>query len=256
MRSLTAFFKKEITESIRNGKLLITILVFVAIGIMNPAIAKLTPWFMDMFSETLAESGMIVQKIEINALTSWTQFFKNIPIALITFVIIYSGIFTKEYESGTLILIITKGIERHKILVSKLLFLILSWTVGYWSCFSVTYAYNSYYWDNSIAKSLFTASLCWWVFGLFVICLMVLFSIISNSNSGVLLGVGGCVLTSYLLGIIPKAYEFVPTFLMDISASIASSVSADTFIKAIIISMSVSLVSIVLSVILFNKKQF
>ena len=124
MKSFIAFFKKEILESIRSGKILILGAIFILFGIMNPAIAKLTPWIIEVFSESLAESGMIVGEVTVNALTSWTQFFKNIPMALIAFVLIYASIFTKEYEDKTLELILTKGIKRYKIVLSKLLLLI------------------------------------------------------------------------------------------------------------------------------------
>ena len=125
MREFFAFFKKEILQGIRDGKLFIIGILFLGFGIMNPAIAKLTPWLFDMFSETLAESGMIIGSVSVDALTSWTQFFKNIPMALIAFLIIYSGIFTSEYQSGTLILMLTKGFPRYKVVLTKTLYLLL-----------------------------------------------------------------------------------------------------------------------------------
>ena len=39
----------------------------------------------------------------------------------------------------------------------------------------------------------------------------VLFSTLSNSNTGVLAGTGCTVLVSYLIGLIPKAKEYLPT---------------------------------------------
>ena len=41
--------------------------LFLAFGIMNPAIAKLTPFLMEMFAESLAESGMVITEIPVNA---------------------------------------------------------------------------------------------------------------------------------------------------------------------------------------------
>ena len=111
MRSFIALVKKEFLESIRSRKLLILGLLFFLFGVMNPAIAKLTPWLMEITSESLASAGMTVGEVTVNALTSWTQFFKNIPMALIVFLLMCSGIFTKEYESGSLILILTKGVD-------------------------------------------------------------------------------------------------------------------------------------------------
>ena len=85
MRAFFAFFKKELLELTRNGKLMVLFILFCAIGIMNPAVAKLTPWLLEVMGQELAESGMVVTGVSVDALTSWTQFFKNIPMALIAF---------------------------------------------------------------------------------------------------------------------------------------------------------------------------
>ena len=137
MKPLLAFMKKEYLEAARTGKLMILMLLFVLFGIMNPAIAKLTPWLMEMMSDTIAESGLIVTDIQVDAMTSWTQFFKNIPMALIAFVLIFSDIFTREYRSGTLLLILTKGLSRYKVVLAKALILLSLWTFGYGICFAV-----------------------------------------------------------------------------------------------------------------------
>ena len=109
MRSLIVFMKKEIMEQIRSGRLMILGILFVLFGIMNPAIAKLTPWLLETMADSLAESGMIITDVKVSALDSWVQFFKNMPMGLIAFVLLESSIFTKEYTSGTLVLSLTKG---------------------------------------------------------------------------------------------------------------------------------------------------
>lgn len=80
MKSFIAFLKKEVFECIRSGELTFFCILFLIFGIMNPAIAKLTPWMLETLSDSLAEQGMMVTEVTVNALTSWTQFFKNIPI--------------------------------------------------------------------------------------------------------------------------------------------------------------------------------
>ena len=177
MRSLFAFVKKEMTEQARTGKLMILALVFGLFGVMNPAVAKLTPWLLETLSDSLAESGMTITVVSVTALESWVQFFKNIPMALIVFVLLESSIFTKEYRSGTLLLSLTKGLSRYKVVLSKAFVMILLWSLGYWLCFGITYGYNAYFWDNSVAKSLLFSAVCWWVFGLCVVTLTVLFSV-------------------------------------------------------------------------------
>jgi ABC-2 type transport system permease protein len=161
MRAFIAFFKKEILESFRCGRFTILGILFLAFGIMNPAIAKLTPWLLETLAAELEESGMTVTAVTVDALTSWTQFFKNIPMALIAFVLIYGGIFVKEYEKGTLVLMLTKGLARYKVILSKAAVILLVWSAGYWMCFAVTYGYNAYFWDNSVAQNLIFSVVCW-----------------------------------------------------------------------------------------------
>ena len=85
MKTLMAFMKKEWMEQIRSSRLFILGLIFLAVGIMNPAFAKLTPWLMEMVAETMEESGLVVVEVKVDAMTSWTQFYKNISTVLIAF---------------------------------------------------------------------------------------------------------------------------------------------------------------------------
>lgn len=256
MKSWIAFMKKEMMEQIRSGRLMILGILFVLFGIMNPAIAKLTPWLLEMFAETLEGSGMSVTEITVSALDSWMQFYKNIPMALIVFVLLQSSIFTKEYASGTLVLSLTKGLERFKVVVSKTAVLLSLWTVGYWMCFGITYAYNAYFWDNAVAKNLVFSAIYWWLFSIFVIVLVVMFSTITVTNTGVLLGTGGIVLASYLVGLIPKIAKYLPTFLTDGNSLIYGLAETKTYMISVIITAVLSLICFSVSIPLFNKKQF
>lgn len=255
MKSFLAFFKKEFLDSIRSHKALILIILFTAFGIMNPAIAKLTPWLLEIMAEELADSGMNITVIEVDAFTSWQQFYKNIPMALIAFVFIYSNIFTKEYESGTLILMLTKGLNRYKVVLSKLLLMLIMWTLGYYLCYGVTYIYTAYYWDNSIVNNLLFTSFNWYLFGVFVISLVVLFSVIFKNISGVLLNTSFIVIIIYIISLIPRLTNYMPTSLMNTGSLMIGIESYDIYIKTIIITLVLSLVSNVLSIILINKKE-
>ena len=255
MRSFLAFFKKELMENARSGKLMILCMLFFAFGVMNPAIAKSTPWLMETFAESLEESGMIITAVTVDALTSWTQFFKNIPMALIAFVLLYGGIFTKEYESGTLILVLSKGLDRYKVVLAKALVMLSVWTGGYWLCFCVTYAYNAYFWDNSVAQNLLFSAVCWWLFGVWVILLTVLFSTLSKSNTGVLVGTGGIVLICYLIGLLPKIGKYLPTRLADGNSLIYGAMKPDAYAAAMIITVAWGLICFAVSIPVFHKKQ-
>ena len=255
MKSLLAFIKKECMEQLRSGRLWITLALFVLLGIMNPAVAKLTPWLFEVMADSLAESGMIVTDITVSAMDSWVQFFKNMPIGLIAFVLLQGTIFTKEYSSGTLVLSLTKGLERYKVVISKAGVLFAIWTVGYWLCFGITYLYNSYFWDNNVAQNLILSVVCWWLFGVFVISLMTLFSTISNSNTGVLIGTGAIVLVAYIVGLLPKANKYLPTLLTDGNSLIYGMAQSKEYTAAIIVTAIVTIICFAVSIPIFNKKH-
>lgn len=254
MKSLIACMKKEIMEQFRSGKLMILGILFVLFGIMNPAVAKMTPWLLETLSDSLSQSGMNVTSVTVTAMHSWVQFFKNIPMALIAFVLLESNLFTKEYQIGTLVLSLTKGLERYKVVVSKTVVLTLLWTLGYWICFAITYGYNAYFWDNAAAQNLICSVICWWLFGLWVIALTVLFSTIAKSNTGVLIGTGGSVLAIYCIGLFPKVKSYVPTLLMDGNSLIYGIRDVQTYSSAIIITVVCSVVCFATSIPIFNKK--
>jgi len=255
VKALFAFMKKEMTEQCRTGRMLFLGILFVLFGIMNPAIAKLTPWLMEQLADTLAEGGMTVTEVTVTAMDSWVQFFKNIPMALIAFVLLESSIFTKEYRSGTLLLSLTKGLSRYKVVVSKTVVMTALWTAGYWLCFGITYGYNAYFWDNAVAQSLSFSATAWWVFGLWVIALMVLFSTFLDANTAVLCGTGGVVLVSWMAGLLPRLEACLPTLLTDGGSLIYGTKTPADYTTALVVTGVTALGSLMVSLAVFNKKQ-
>ena len=255
MKSLISFIKKEFFEQARSGRMMILFILFVLFGIMNPAVAKMTPWLLEVMSDSLAASGMIITEVTVTALDSWVQFFKNIPMALIVFVLMESSVFTKEYSSGTLVLSLTKGLERYKVVLAKTMVMFSLWTGYYFICFGITYVYNAYFWDNSIAQSLTASVLLWWVFGIFVIALTVLFSIIFKTSSSVLVSVGGCTALSYVIGFLPRLKAYVPTLLMDGTSLIYGTAPVSDYLSSLVVAVVISVICLCISIPLFNNKQ-
>ncbi len=224
MKQLTAFIKKDFLEQLRTGKMMILGIIFCLFGILNPATAKMMPWLLEIMSEQLAESGMSITEMKVDALTSWTQFFKNMPLLLIVFIVMFSAILITEYQKGTLINVITKGLKRWKIVCSKMLIMTAFWTLGYLITFGITYGYNMYFWDNSIAQNLLFAVLGYYLVGLWLISVVLLASTASKSVSAVTLTAGAAYVLSYLLSFFPLLKEYVPTFLMSSNALLAGTI--------------------------------
>lgn len=255
MSALFAFFKKEWMEQVRTGRMLILGIVFILLGVMNPAIAKLTPWMLEMMADSMQDMGMNTVAVTVDAMTSWQQFFKNLPIGLIVFVLMQGGCFTSEYRSGTLIPVLTKGFARHKVVTAKAAILLVLWSACYWMCFGITYAYNAYFWDNGIAKNLLFASTAWWVYGALVVIAAVFFSTLARDTSGVLLGAGAVGFLPYLIGMIPSVGKYLPTALTDGMSLLTGTVGIEDCFAAFAVTVILSLLLLGASYPLMNRRK-
>ncbi|MGL6058666.1 MAG: ABC transporter permease [Culicoidibacterales bacterium] len=254
MRQLGAFIKKEGLDVTRTGKLFLCVILFTLFGIMNPAIAKLTPWLMEQFATTLAESGVIIVETEVTAWTSWQQFYKNVPMALIIYSILFAGILTNEYQHGTLINMVTKGLKRWKIIVAKLIVLLGLWTGFYWLMFAITYGYNAYFWDNSLVSQPFAAGALVYSFGIFVLVLGMFFSTIFKTSTAVLAVSGISVALMYGISIVPTVSEWMPTYLLTAQNILVEAVEISTYQPVLILTLIATLLLIGGGIIIFNKK--
>ena len=255
MKQLIAFSKKEFLETWRTGKFLILLIVFALFGIMNPAIAKLTPWMMEQFSVSLEQSGLILTEVTVDAMTSWTQFYKNVPMGLIIFLLMFSGILTTELQKGTLINMLTKGLSRKIVVIAKTILMITIWTVSYWMCFLITYVYNAYFWDNGIAKHLSFSAFCFYLFGVWLITLVMLLSTIATMTSFVTVGTGSIFFVVYLLSILPDVKRYLPTKLLDASGLLSDIGEVEDYSLSIGITVSLFIIQLVVGIIIFNKKR-
>ena len=255
MRSTVALMKKELTEQVRSAKLWIVLGVFALFGFLNPGLTLVTPWMLEAMQDVLAESGMNIPIIDVNALNSWAEFFSNISMALIVFATVYGTIFTREFRTGTLILSLTKGLKRYKVIISKSIILAAVWTVAYWLCFGVSYIFTELFWGNSTAHHLGLAAFCWWLYGILIVALITLFSTVFSSFGGVILGVGGVIFTESLISIIPTVIEYLPTNLMGGTSLVYGSSEPKDYIASIIITVVIIIAAFAASVPIFNKKQ-
>jgi len=255
MTQLYAFTKKEFMELFRTGKAYLLIILFFMFGIMNPAIAKFTPWMLEMLSETMKEQGITVSHVDVNALTSWQQYFKNMSMEFIVLVVMFYGTVVTEIQKGTLINMFTKGLSRWKVLAAKTLVAVAAWSFCYWMCFCVTYGYNAYFWDNSIASDLGLAAVGSFIFGIWLISIIILSSSLLNSPTGVLLLTAGTYVLSRLISMIPDAAEYMPTKLTSGYELVSSASSSGDYRWAFIFTATLIIINLSLAIVGFNKRS-
>lgn len=255
MSTFLAFLKKEWMELVRTGRLLLLVLIFLLFGIMNPAIAKITPWLVEIMAESMESSGLTVTNVTVDAMTSWTQFYKNIPMALLIFVLLWSSSFSAEHQKGTFIAVMTKGFARWKIVVAKALIILTAWTACYWMCFGITYGYNAYFWDNEIVKYPFWGALCYWLFGVCVLGFLLLFASLSSSNITASLGTGAIVVLFYILEFFPNMKGHTPMELTDALPLLAGTAVPGNYQIPSLAAAGMTVICVGAAVICFRKKR-
>lgn len=255
MRQLWAFIKKEWIEQVRTGKFWILLILFIIFGILSPALAKLTPWLFELMADAMEEQGLVVKAVEVTALTSWQQFYKNISMMVIVMAVMASGVLTGEYQKGTLVNMLTKGLPRWKVIASKSIVQILVWTVCYWSAFGITLAYTAYFWDNEIAKHWLLAGFWIYLFGIWLLALIFLISAMAETNMSVLVGVGIVVAVCYFVSMIPDAAGYFPVKLLEAGNLLNGAAKVKDFTDAAVVTCISAVIFWVGSVIGINHKK-
>jgi ABC-2 type transport system permease protein len=220
---------------------------------MSPALAKLMP---DLI-KTATPKGMTISIPSPTALDSWGQFFKNVgQMGLLVLVIVFCGIIANEFSHGTLINMLTKGLKRSTVILSKLTAATVIWTLSYLLSFILTYFYTAYFWKMDPMHHMFVTFFSLWLFGVFLISLVILGGTVFKNIYGSLLVTGGAVSVMMLLNIYPKLQKYNPIILSSDNMSLLTAQKdVSDFMPAIIICTVLIVVLVSISILAFNKKQ-
>ena len=254
MRAYIAFTKKEIYELAKTYKLLLLVIVFLILGFMNPITAKFTPDLLESFME----EGFTINLPEPTIMDSWMQFFKNVnQMGLIVMVIMFSGIISNELAKGTLINMLTKGLSRKTVILSKFTSTCLIWTVVYFLAALVTFLYSMLFWDDTeVANLLFSVSLVW-MFGIFLISAVILGGILFKSSYGAMLFCGLIVACLLFLNMLPSIKEYNPVQLVVVNMDLLKeNIEVSDLLKCIWVNIGASVLFLASSIVVFCKREF
>lgn len=253
MRAYLSFTKKEFLGNLRTYKLMIMFLVFLLFGMLGPITAKLTPKLL----ETLITEGITITLPEPSAFDSWAQFFKNVSqMGLFVVVILFSGMMANEYSHSTLINVLTKGLRRSTVILSKFTAATIIWTGSYLVCFLMSYFYTEYFWPDDKIINLFSSVFYLWVFGILLLAVLSLGGVLFKNSYGCLLFTGGVIVILYLLNIIPAIQKYNPVALISSNMALlkGQAIPMDLF-PSLVVSAVAILILITSAIGLFNKKQ-
>ena len=253
MRIFLSLLKKEAIEGARTKKIISTFILFLFIGLISPLTAKLTP----MILQSIATGNIDINVAPPSEIDSWTQFFKNISqIGMFGLAIILSTQMANEFQKGTLINLLSKGLPRYQVVLSKIFYNFILWFLAYFCSFILTYFYTKYFFGISFPiRNILMAALLPFIFGLFLISLEILAGVISGNVIGTLILTTVGIVIQLILSIRDEIVKYMPIALIGKPVNLIKGIGYDDYYVPIITGSILLILCIVISIAIINKKQ-
>ena len=253
MRIFLSLLKKEAIEGARTKKMISTFTLFLFIGLISPLTAKLTP----MILQSIATGNIDINVAPPSEIDSWTQFFKNISqIGMFGLAIILSTQMANEFQKGTLINLLSKGLPRYQVVLSKIFYNFILWFIAYFCSFILTYFYTKYFFGISFPiRNILMAALLPFIFGLFLTPLEILAGVISGNVIGTLILTIVGIVIQLILSIRDEIVKYMPIALIGKPVNLIKGIGYDDYYVPIIMGSILLILCIVISIAVINKKQ-
>ena len=253
MRIFLSLLKKEAIEGARTKKMISTFILFLLIGLISPLTAKLTP----MILQSIATGNIDINVAPPSEIDSWTQFFKNISqIGMFGLAIMLSTQMANEFQKGTLINLLSKGLPRYQVVLSKIFYNFILWFIAYFCSFILTYFYTKYFFGISFPiRNILMAALLPFIFGLFLISLEILAGVISGNVIGTLILTTAGIVIQLILSIRDEIVKYMPIALIGKPVNLIKGIGYDDYYVPIITGSILLILCIVISIAIINKKQ-
>jgi hypothetical protein len=254
MKVFIALLKKEYLESIRNKKLFIMFFIFLFLGILGPVTAKISPEILKSFlGEELAKGLQ-----EPTFIDSWVQFFKNVTqLGFIFIAIIFSNYIVNEFSKKTLVNLVAKGLPRFQIVISKIFFVSILWTVSFIIYCLIFNLYTNYIFKENVEILLaIKASIPIWIFGIFLLTLECFAGFVFRNTIGALSTLVITIALQFLIGMYDKIAKFLPMFLLSDNINVIKEiVSFADYKYSILTTILLTILMIFTSIFVLNRKE-
>jgi ABC-2 type transport system permease protein len=182
MRGFTAFARKEAVEIPRTWRIWVLPGILLFFALTGPAMAKYTPEIVRMAAGSQMAGFTLPPPVYSDSYAQWV---KNLSqIALFAIIIIYGGIVSSERKSGTAALVLTKPVSRSAFVAAKMLVHTVFLTVTVTAGTLITWGGTALMFGQAPAGPLFASAGAWLAFGILFIAVMLLLSVVVNSQAG------------------------------------------------------------------------
>ncbi len=252
MRGFSSFFQKEITELLRSYKALVLLLVFVLFGFMSPGLAKVMPELL----KSMSVGNVTISAPPATYLDAYAQFFKNTTqMGMVVLLLLFATSLSSEVGKGTLIMPLSKGLSRDTVILSKYAASLLTFSVCYWLSAAIDVAYTYILFGMAFAPSYLLSLFALWLFGAFLLALLLFASTLVSGNYGGLILCVGALFVLMAANILPGFRQLSPLYLSSQnSALLAMAVMPADMLPSLIITSLLTISMVWGSAFVFRNK--
>ncbi len=251
MKQFLILFKKDLLELYRTKKILILGIVFLFFAMLSPVFAKMMPEIIGLVGDDI-----VIELPEITIMHSFDQFFKNFTqIGIFALVITFGGLIVNEKKKGLYNSLINNGILKRNFVLAKIFSQLLVITVIYLISLILFSLYNYILFDQVVVDYMFVSLFSFYMYLVFLICLVNFFSAIFKSSTVVLVMSFATIFGSLLFDLF-KFGKYLPNYLISIATQVIKDGSfMDYFLFNIIITSFICLFLIIGSIKLCSNLE-
>ena len=227
MTGFSVFAQKELLELVRTWRLWVLPGIVLFFALTSPIVARYTPEILQTLAAEQLGRFELPTPTYLDAYGGWI---KNLSqIVMFALIIVSGGLVSSERRSGTAVLVLTKPLSRGAFILAKAvvqsMFLVVLVAAGT----LITWAATGAVFGEAPGQALWSASFAWLVFGILIVALMTLLSVIIRPAAGA----AGAGLGAYVLLSIVVLWEplgtYSPAALTTAPTSLAMGESVDLF---------------------------
>lgn len=163
---------------------------------------------------------------------------------------------SSEYSKGILVIMLTRGLSRPAVILSKLTAALTIMTVCFWMSFGVTYGYTVYFWSDSDLPHVLFAGFALWVEGIMYISITMLGCVLFRQMFTSVLFLLAVTVSITLLGMLKSLERFSPMILSNKNVDLLSgAASLSDFAVPMAVTLVISAACILGAAGMLNKKQ-
>ena len=256
MKNMLVLLRKEMVESMKNGKWIWLPIVFVIIGITQPISSYYMPQIIEM-AGNLPEGA----KIELPTPTGEEVLAGTLgqygTIGTLLFVLATMGVISNERQNGSLTLVMVRPVSATQYILSKWLGQLILTLSALFLSYGLTWYYTNLLF-NQVSWSAFISSfLVYSLWIVFLVSVTIMLGTVLTNNGGIAgSSISFLAALSLITGLLTRFMEWSPATLRDQATNILVHQEVlDTFLLAISSTIGLSAVFVALAVISFKRLE-